>query len=888
MSLADHIPANFEPGKREDSIYQKWESSGYFKAVIDENKTPYTIMMPPPNITGQLHMGHALDSTLQDILIRWRRMQGYSALWLPGTDHASIATEAKIVDQIRQEGKTKEEIGREAFLERAKAWKEKYGSTISKQLRKMGASCDWSRERFTMDEGLSKAVEKVFIDLYNKGLIYRGKRMVNWCPSCETSISDIEVVYEDQASNLWHLDYPSEDGSRTVTVATTRPETMLGDSAVAVHPDDERYKDLVGTSLILPLTGRKIPVIADSYVDPEFGTGCVKITPAHDPNDFMIGERHNLDFIEVIDEKGFMTEAAGKDYAGLSREDCRKKVVEDLKAQGYLRKTEPYTHSVGTCQRCGTTVEPRASLQWFVKMDALAGPAIDAVREGKTVFVPEHFDKTYFNWMENIRDWCISRQLWWGHRIPAWYCENEDCGHIYVGHEAPEKCPECGCRKLHRDEDTLDTWFSSALWPFSTLGWPDETDDYKYFYPTDTLVTGYDIIFFWVARMIFSALEQTGQVPFHTVFIHGMVRDSQGRKMSKSLNNGVDPLEVIDEYGADALRYSLVNGTAPGNDQRYSEETLQSCRAFVNKIWNAFRFVMMNLEEGEKPSLDPEQLQLEDRWILSRLNTVTGEVTKNLEHFELGVALAAVYSFIWEEFCDWYIEMVKPRLFAKDDPSRETAQAVLLKVLRDAMKLLHPFMPFVTEEIYQYLPGSSESIMISSWPEYAEEKSDEDAEKNMALLIDAIRQIRALRREMNVPPKKKVSCIVEAEDEEVRRHFAEAASYMDRLAGVNKVETTAEKAEHSDSDIIVPFSKGSIFIPAEDMIDLEKEIKRLQEEEKKLLSDLDHSDKVLGNPGFVENAPEAVVQKERDKRELTESKLKQLRDRLSALSDSER
>lgn len=882
MALNENIPANFVPEQREDSIYKNWEEKGYFRAEVDPDKKPYTIMMPPPNITGQLHMGHALDSTLQDILIRWRRMQGYSALWLPGTDHASIATEAKIVNQIREEGTSKEELGREGFLKKAWAWREKYGSTISKQLRKMGASCDWSRERFTLDEGLSKAVQKVFIDLYNKGLIYRGKRMVNWCPSCLTSISDIEVVYKDQASHMWHLAYPLEDGSGKVIVATTRPETMLGDTAVAVHPDDERYKDIVGKNLILPLVGRKIPVVADSYVSPEFGTGCVKITPAHDPNDFMVGERHNLEFIEVLDEHAVMNENAGK-YQGMTREACREKIVEDLEACGALVKVEPHSHNVGTCQRCETVVEPRASLQWFVSMEALAKPAIEAVRKGETKFVPEHFDKTYFNWLENIKDWCISRQLWWGHRIPAWYCQNEDCGHVHVGEAAPETCPECGGHDFRQDEDTLDTWFSSALWPFSTLGWPEKTADYEYFYPTDTLVTGYDIIFFWVARMIFSALEQTGEVPFHTVFIHGMVRDEQGRKMSKSLNNGVDPLDVIKEYGADALRYALVNGTAPGNDQRYSDATLQSCRAFVNKIWNAFRFVMMYLEEGESPEIDESKLQLEDRWILSRLNTVIAETTQNLEHYELGVALATVYSFIWEEFCDWYIEMVKPRLFDKADPSRETAQAVLLEVLSKSMKLLHPFMPFVTEEIYQYLPGHEESIMISAWPLSSEEKSDHQAEKNMSLLFEAIRGIRQVRHEMNVPPKKRISCRVVSEDEEIRLHFERASAYMERLAGVGSLMTSAERGEVEDSDIVVPFSRGTVYIPAADMIDFAKEIARLEDEEEKLLSDIAHSDKMLKNKGFVERAPEAVVQKERDKREAVEVKLKSTRERLAAL-----
>ncbi|NLF20379.1 MAG: valine--tRNA ligase [Clostridiaceae bacterium] len=884
MQDKNSIPANFNPLDREDQIYKNWEAKGYFHAETDPSKRPYTIMMPPPNITGQLHMGHALDSTLQDILIRWRRMQGYSALWLPGTDHASIATEAKVVDQIRSEGLQKEEIGREGFLERSWAWKEKYGSTISRQLRKMGASCDWERERFTLDKGLSDAVETVFVDLYNKGLIYRGKRMVNWCPDCNTSISDIEVVFKDQASHLWHLDYPLEDGSGVLSVATTRPETMLGDTAVAVHPDDPRYTELVGKYLVLPLVGRRIPIIADDYVSREFGTGCVKITPAHDPNDFQMGERHGLEFIEVMDEHGIMNEQAGT-YAGLTREACRVKIVADLEAAGALHHIEPYSHSVGTCQRCGTTVEPRASLQWFVKMEPLAKPAIDVVEEGEIRFVPAHFEKTYFNWMQNIRDWCISRQLWWGHRIPAWYCENEACGHVHVAKAAPETCENCGGTAFRQDEDTLDTWFSSALWPFSTLGWPEHTPDFEYFYPTDVLVTGYDIIFFWVARMIFSAIEQTGRIPFHTVSIHGMVRDSLGRKMSKSLNNGVDPLDIIAKYGADALRYALVTGTAPGNDQRYQEEVLDAGRAFSNKIWNAFRFVLMNLDEDE-PEIDVQQLQLEDRWILSRVNTVIDDVTKSLEGFELGVALARIYSFIWEEFCDWYIEMAKPRLFDKTHAGRTTAQAILLQVLRQSMQLLHPFMPFLTEEVYQYLPQSAESIMISTWPEAKPELIDVNAEKNMSVLFDATRQIRQLRMEMQVSPKKRIQALVLSEDREVRAHFVTAAAYLERLAGVGTLEVAETGTEVDTSALTVVFSRGTIYIPMEDMVDLAKERERLREEEGKLLSDLAHSDKTLGSPGFTDRAPAAVVQKERDKRADIENRLKATRERLAALGEA--
>ncbi len=874
------IPASFVPQDVETRLYENWETSGYFHPEVDPEKKPYTIMMPPPNITGQLHIGHALDSTLQDILIRWRRMQGYQALWLPGTDHASIATEAKIVESMKAEGLTKADLGREGFLERAWAWRDKYGTTITKQLRKMGASCDWQRERFTMDEGLSDAVTEVFLKLYRKGLIYRAKRMVNWCPNCNTSISDIEVIYKEEDSKLWNLSYPLEDGSGAVVVATTRPETMLGDTAVAVHPDDERYKAMVGKYLILPLVGRRIPIIADDYVTSDFGTGCVKITPAHDPNDFQIGERHGLPFIEVMNERGVMNEEAGV-YAGLSREACRKQIVKDLEACGAMHSIEDYHHTVGTCERCGTIVEPRASLQWWVKMEPLAKPAIEAVEKGDTRFVPAHFEKTYFNWLNNIKDWCISRQLWWGHRIPAWYCQTEGCDHVAVGREAPATCPDCGGQTFVQDEDTLDTWFSSALWPFSTLGWPEKTPDYEYFYPTDTLVTGYDIIFFWVARMIFSALEQTGEVPFQTVFIHGIVRDSQGRKMSKSLNNGVDPLEVIANYGADSLRYSLVSGTAPGNDQRYQEELLDSGRAFNNKVWNAFKFVMMNLD-GEDYRIDEASLQLEDRWILTRINTIISEVTKNLENFELGVALARIYTFIWEEFCDWYIEMVKPRLFDKKSPSRGTAQAVLLQVLTSAMKLLHPFMPFLTEEIYQYLPGHEESIMISAWPEAEEARKDLDAEKNMSILFDAIRHIRQIRTDMQVSPKKRVKAWVVSADATVREHFRTAEAYLERLAGIQGLETSESGCD--ETAVSVVFSKGTIYIPMDDMIDPEKERKRLQEEEAKLVSDLEHSNKILNNPGFTQRAPAAVVAKEQEKRQEIENRLQATRERLETLA----
>ncbi len=895
MALDKHIAKNFDPREREDAIYENWDKQGYFTPTIDPDKEPYTIVMPPPNITGQLHIGHALDNTLQDIFIRQKRMQGYATLWLPGTDHASIATEAKLVDQLAQEGLSKDDVGREGFLERAWAWRDKYGHTITKQLRKLGCSCDWTRERFTLDEGLSKAVEEVFINLYNRGLIYRGTRMIHWCPSCKTTISDIEVIHKDRPSHLWHLRYPLVEGKTKygldyLEVATTRPETMLGDTAVAVHPDDERYVDLVGKEVVLPLTGRTIPIVADSYVDPAFGTGVVKITPAHDPNDFQIGLRHNLETIEVIDSAGNMNENAGK-FQGLSREECRKAIVPALDEAGALGEIEDYMHSVGTCQRCGTVIEPKASAQWFVKMKTLADKAIEAVRQGDIRFVPQYFEKTYFNWMENIEDWNISRQLWWGHRIPAWYCDNPECGHIYVGHEAPEACPECGGHSFHQDPDTLDTWFSSALWPFSTLGWPEETEDYKYFYPTQTLSTGSDIIFFWVARMIFQGLDQTGQAPFNTVFLHGIVLDDQGRKMSKSLGNGVDPLAVIDAYGTDALRYSLINNTAPGNNQRFKKEDIQAGRAFVNKIWNAYRFCMMNLEDDFKAmakedlyrvvaEADPSQVALEDLWIMSRLHSTIEEVSVNLDNYELGVALDSVHSFIWDSFCDWYIEMVKPRLYAKDDSTRVIAQNILVHVLDYAMRLLHPFMPFVTEEIYQTLPGAGESIMIQSWPETDHDFIDKAAEENMGVLIEAITNVRQVRNDRQVKPKVRLDAYLLTSDTTVAKHFDKARLYLERLAGIGNLHIADAKDQAlSDDSKMVPivFGRGTIFIPLSEMLDLEEERARLKEEEAKLLSDIAHSDKILGNQAFVAKAPEAVVNKEKAKRADLEEKLRQIR-----------
>ena len=757
MKAFEQMAKVYEPQATEERIYENWMNKGYFHAVVNPEKKPFTIVIPPPNITGQLHMGHALDNTLQDTIIRFKRMQGFETLWLPGTDHASIATEAKIVDAMAKEGVTKEQLGREKFLERAWDWKKEYGGRIVNLLKKLGSSCDWERERFTMDEGLSKAVLEVFLRLYEKGLIYKGERITNWCPKCNTSISDIEVVYEEQDGNFWYINYPLADGSGSLMIATTRPETLLGDTAVAVNPEDEKYKDLVGKELILPLVGRRIPIVADDYVELGFGTGAVKITPAHDPNDFKVGQRHNLPVIKIMTDTGYINENGGK-YSGMERYEAREAMVKDLEEQGYLVKVEPYKHNVGVCQRCATTVEPLVSCQWYVKMQPLAEPAIKAVREGKTSFIPERFENTYFNWMENIQDWCISRQLWWGHRIPAYYCQ--ECGEMEVAREMPSKCRKCGSTNIEQDPDTLDTWFSSALWPFSTLGWPEKTPELEYFYPTDVLVTGYDIIFFWVARMIFSGIEQMGETPFKHVLIHGLVRDSQGRKMSKSLGNGIDPLEIIKVYGTDALRYSLVSGNSPGNDQRFLESKVEYARNFGNKIWNATRFVLMNFDDdADFSKVDEKNFTAEDKWILSEVNKLVADVTDNLNKYELGVALSKVTDFIWDLFCDWYIELVKPRLFDSQNTTRLECQYVLNKVLITCMKLLHPFMPFITEEIYQNLYKDAESIMISQWPVYDEKLNDEKAESEMRLIIEAIRAVRNIRTQMNVPNAKKASII---------------------------------------------------------------------------------------------------------------------------------
>ena len=872
--MAKELDKQYSPQNVEDRTYKFWCDHKYFHAEVNPDKKPYTIVIPPPNITGQLHMGHALDETLQDILIRWRRMEGYETLWLPGTDHASIATEAKIVEAMRKEGITKEEIGREKFLERAWEWKAQYGGRIVEQLKKLGSSCDWDRERFTLDEGCSKAVREVFCKLYDKGLIYRGERIINWCPHCLTSISDAEVEYEDQAGHFWHLRYPFKDGSSYLELATTRPETLLGDTAVAVNPNDERYKDMVGKTLILPIVHREIPVIADDYVDIEFGTGVVKITPAHDPNDFEVGLRHNLEVINVLTPDAKIVDDYPK-YAGMDRYEARKAIVEDLQAEGALVEIEDYSHNVGTCYRCGTTVEPRVSKQWFVKMEPLAKPAVEVVRNGEVKFVPERFDKTYFHWMENIKDWCISRQLWWGHRIPAYYCD--DCGEVMVSAQEVHTCSKCGGNHVHQDPDTLDTWFSSALWPFSTLGYPDDTKELEYFYPTDTLVTGYDIIFFWVARMIFSGVEHMGQVPFHTVLIHGLVRDAQGRKMSKSLGNGIDPLLVIDQYGADALRFTLATGNAPGNDMRFSDEKVKASRNFANKLWNAARFVLMYLgNDYNYPGL-PKDLAIEDKWILSKVNTLAKEVTDNLERFELGIAVAKLYDFIWDVFCDWYIEIAKIRL--QSGEGADTAKAVLVYVLTDILKLLHPFMPFITEEIYQAIPHDTESIMISKWPEYDPTLSFADEEAQMEKIMDAIRAIRNRRAEMNIPPSKKSKVYVETAFSDV---FAVGSEFIKRLAYASDVEIADAFGDLGNTVTIVT-NDAKIYIPLGDLVDFEAEAKRLQKELAAAEEKLAFINKKLDNPGFVNKAPEKVVQQNRDEAAKLTEKIANLRSSLENL-----
>lgn len=864
----------YNPSQVENKWYEKWESNGYFHAKPNPDKQPYCIVIPPPNITGKLHMGHALDETLQDVLIRYKRMAGYEALWLPGTDHASIATEVKIVEQMAKEGLTKKDVGREAFLKRAWDWRNTYGTTIVKQLRKLGSSCDWERERFTMDEGCNQAVTKVFVELYNKGLIYRGDRIINWCPACKTALSDAEVEYEEQASHLWHIRYDAPDKSYSIVVATTRPETMLGDTAIAVNPEDPRYQNIIGKNVVIPVVGREIPVIADEYCEMEFGTGAVKITPGHDPNDFEVGKRAGLPVIRVFTDDGHINELGGK-YVGMDRFVCRQALVDDLDTCGALVKIEDYTHNVGTCYRCHTTIESIVSKQWFVDMKPLAKPAIDAVRNGEIKFVPERFDKTYFNWMENIRDWCISRQLWWGHRIPAYYCD--DCGEMIVAARVPEKCPKCG-GSMHQDEDVLDTWFSSGMWPFSTLGYPESTEELKYFYPTSTLVTGYDIIFFWVARMVVFGYEVMKQKPFDTVYIHGIVRDSQGRKMSKSLGNGIDPLEIIEKYGADSLRFSLLTGNAAGTDMRFYWEKVEAARNFCNKVYNAARFALMSIDVSDTErtnTLETEKLTVSDKWILHRLNQVTGEVTENLDGYELGLAAQKVYDFIWTEFCDWYIEMAKPRLYSDDAATKELVSNVLLHVLRQSMKLLHPFMPFITEEIYSKLTTEADSIMISDWPAINKSFVYPDECRYMESIMEVVRSVRNLRADMKVPPVQRISIkLVVAEKD--RTAYENVCGYMERLAGAENVEVQSEKGEVAKTDVHLICSDAEVFIPLASLVDIEKEQARIEKEIERINGEIKRAEGKLNNASFVAKAPEAVVEEERCKLATAQEMLQKL------------
>ena len=880
--MSKELAKTYDPKGIEDRIYQNWLDKKYFHAEVDRSKKPFTIVMPPPNVTGQLHMGHALDNTMQDILIRYKRMQGYNALWQPGTDHAAIATEVKVIQKLKEQGIDKNDIGREEFLKHAWEWKEEYGGRIVNQLKKLGSSADWDRERFTMDEGCSKAVEEVFVKLYNTGYIYKGSRIINWCPVCKTSISDAEVEHVDQDGFFWHINYPivGEEG-RFVEIATTRPETLLGDTAVAVNPEDERYQDLVGKMLKLPLTDREIPVIADSYVDKEFGTGCVKITPAHDPNDFEVGKRHNLPEINIMNDDATINELGGK-YAGMDRYEARKAMVADLDALGLLVKVVPHTHSVGTHDRCKTTVEPMIKPQWFVKMQEMAKPAVEALKKNELNFVPDRFDKIYLHWLENIRDWCISRQLWWGHRIPAYYCD--ECGEVVVAKEMPKVCPKCGCTHFKQDEDTLDTWFSSALWPFSTLGWPDKTEDFDYFYPTDVLVTGYDIIFFWVIRMVFSAIEQTGKVPFHHVLIHGLVRDSQGRKMSKSLGNGIDPLEIIDQYGADALRLTLITGNAPGNDMRFYMERVEASRNFANKVWNASRFIMMNLEKAEVPGEMPkDQLTAADKWILSKVNTLAKEVTENMDKYELGIAVQKVYDFIWEEFCDWYIEMVKPRLYNDGDTTKSAALWTLKTVLVNALKLLHPYMPFITEEIFCTLQSEEESIMISKWPEFTEEWHFAEDEAAVEMIKEAVRGIRNVRTGMNVPPSKKAKVFVVSESENVRNTFENGKVFFATLGSASEVTVQADRSGIDEDAVSAVLPEAVIYMPFAELVDIDKEIERLQKEEQRLTKELARVNGMLSNERFMSKAPESKVAEERAKLEKYSQMMDQVKERLTHL-----
>jgi valyl-tRNA synthetase len=883
----ENLEKTYDPAKTEDKWYNFWMENDYFspKEKREDEKGTFSIVMPPPNITGQLHMGHALDNTLQDILTRWKRMQGYRSLWLPGTDHASIATEVKVVDKLRNQGIEKDEIGREGFLDKAWDWKEEYGTRITNQLKKMGSSCDWSRERFTLDEGCSDAVEEVFIQLYEEGLIYQGDYIVNWCPSCHTTLSDIEVEHKETEGKFYHMKYPYKEREGHITVATTRPETMLGDTAIAVHPSDSRYKELVGEKVIVPLVNREIEIVADEYVDSEFGTGMVKVTPAHDPNDFDIGRRHDLEIISVIDEDANMTEAAGKDYAGMNRYEARKKVVEDLKKQGLLVKVEEHMHNVGECYRCDTVIEPLVSKQWFVKMKPLAEPAVKAVEDGDINFVPERFSRVYMNWMNNIRDWCISRQLWWGHRIPVYYCN--DCGEVIVTKEKPEICPECGSTNITQDEDVLDTWFSSALWPFSTLGWPEETDDLRSFYPTDVLVTGRDIIFFWVARMIFMGLKFQDEEPFEDVYIHGLIRDAQGRKMSKSLGNGIDPLEIIDKYGADALRFTLITGNTPGNDMRFREERLEASRNFANKIWNASRFVLMNLEDFDLNSLDENQLKstLADNWMQSRLNTVTQDLDDALEAYNFGEMASSLYDFIWNEFCDWYIELLKARLYQDQDPQAKlTAQYYALNTLESLLRLLHPVMPFITEEIWQKLPGTEGSIMRAEWPEKTEEDFDKDAEEKMNLIMNVIKAVRNIRNEMKVNPGRRIKAILSAPKNKADI-LEEGREYLENLARIKELKISSSEIQRPDKVSTSIVNEVEVILPLEGMIDIDKEIERLAKEIEEVEFEINRAQGKLSNDGFVNNAPADLVESEREKLKEYRDKKKKLIERKKELAN---
>ena len=880
--MSKELAKTYNPKEIEEKTYEKWCEKKYFHAEVDRSKKPFTIVMPPPNITGQLHMGHALDNTLQDILIRYKRMQGYNALWVPGTDHAAISTEVKVTNKLKEEGIDKKELGREGFLERTWQWKEEYAGTIENQLKKLGISCDWDRERFTMDEGCSRAVEEVFINLYNKGYIYKGSRIINWCPKCKTSLSDAEVEHEEQAGHFWHIKYPIVGTDGFLEIATTRPETMLGDTAIAVHPDDERYKELIGKNVLLPLVNKEIPIVADYYVDKEFGTGAVKITPAHDPNDFEVGKRHNLEEINIMNDDATINEKGGK-YAGMDRYEARAAIVKDLEEQGYLVKIEPHSHNVGTHDRCGTTVEPLIKQQWFVKMDELAKPAIEALKNGDLKFVPERFNKIYLHWLENIKDWCISRQIWWGHRIPAYYCD--ECGEFVVAKGMPEVCPHCGCTHFTQDEDTLDTWFSSALWPFSTLGWPDKTEELDYFYPTDVLVTGYDIIFFWVIRMMFSGLEHTGKSPFHTVLIHGLVRDSLGRKMSKSLGNGIDPLEIIDQYGADALRLTLVTGNAPGNDMRFYNERVEASRNFANKVWNASRFILINIENEQLFVPEEAELDEADKWILSKVNTLAKEVTENMDKFELGIAVQKVYDFIWDEFCDWYIEMAKFRIYHKEENPKAANSALwtLKTVLGAALKMLHPFMPFVTEEIYGALVPEEESLMISSWPVYKDEWNFAAEERVVERMKEIVRGIRNIRAEMNVQNGRKTKVYIVSEDAGLTAGFGVLTDSVKPLMNASEIFLSQTKPELGDDAVSVVVPEASVYLPLEDLVDFAQELERLTKEETRLTKEIARAKGMLSNERFISKAPAAKVQEEKDKLEKYTQMLAQVQERMAGL-----